>query len=199
MQATESPEVLPVGAAAAPWARRPTETSRMFSAFASYRNLPPTVRSLAKVAEELGVSSTYVERLSRQHRWVERATAFDDEQDVQRRGRLLAHREEAEKHYLRVSSTALEKISQRLEDLDPADIRVSDVPRLLSAILEIQQMLLPPPTETRQPGLMTATQIRLQLRAEDLLSTRQRDFPPSVSPRVEAWNQRRPPLARVTA
>ena len=188
MLTTESAHDLVTEVVAAPWERQPDETSRMFAAFGDYRDMHPTVRSLAKVAEGLGCSSTHVENLSRQHRWVERATAWDDEQDRQRRVRLLAHREAAEQHYIEISTTALEKIRSALDNLGPGDLKPHQIPRLLEAINEVHQRLFPKPIEMRQPGqVMTATEIRLRLRGERLLSTREHEPQQSGSPRIQSW------------
>jgi AraC-like DNA-binding protein len=63
------------------WDRQPTETSRQFAVFRVYRNANPLHRSLTKVAQQLGCSETYVQRLSTRHQWVARVEAFDAEQD----------------------------------------------------------------------------------------------------------------------
>ena len=188
MLATESAHDLVAETVAAPWERQPDETARMFAAFGDYRDMHPTVRSLAKVAERLGCSSTHVENLSRQHRWVERATAWADEKDRQRRVRLLAHCEAAEQSYIEISTAALEKIRSALDNLGPGDLKPREIPRLLEAVVRVQEMLFPAPTEMRQSGqVMTATEIRLLLREEKSLSTREHGPQPSVSPRLAAW------------
>ena len=168
-----------------PWERQANETSRQFASFQLYRDTHPTVRSLARVAEQLCQSTTYIERLSQQGEWVERVRRWDVARDRERQTRLLSRLEELEERHLQIADTTLKKISQRLENLDPKDIQVQHIPKLLSAIIEIQQMLFPPPAETRQPGqLMTATQIRLAIRAglfSDPVA------PPPSNPRLAAW------------
>ena len=84
-----------------------------------------------------------------------------------------------------IADAALTKISQRLDDLDPKDIRVADIPRLLEAVLRVQQHIVGEPTETRQPGqLMSATEIRLALKA-GLFSDPVEPEP--SNPRLAAW------------
>ena len=53
-----------------PWARQPNETSRQFAVFCAYRDLHPLERSLVEVGRKLGVTKTYVERLSARCDWV---------------------------------------------------------------------------------------------------------------------------------
>ena len=133
------------------------------------------------------MSVSFLERLSTQHHWVDRAAAWDQECDLQTRVRLSDQLEQMQRRHLQIADVALAKISKRLDDLDPKDIQVQHIPRLLSAIVEIQQMLFPAPTDMRQPGVITATQIRHLLRAEKSLSTREHEPQPSVSPRLAAW------------
>ena len=135
-----------------PWERQHAETSRQFASFQIYRDTRPTIRSLGRVAEELGCSSTYVERLSRLHSWVQRATDWDEERDRLRQARLLAHLEDIEKRHLQIADTALTKISQRLEDLDPKDIQVQHIPKLLEAIVRVQEIVFPETPQTPRVG-----------------------------------------------
>ena len=188
MLATEFPEVLPAEAAPAPWECQRHENTKQFWYFSEYRNLHPLRRSLVEVGRSSGVSVSFLERLSTQHHWVDRAAAWDQECDLQTRVRLSDQLEQMQRRHLQIADVALAKISKRLDDLDAKDIQVQHIPKLLSAIIEIQQMVFPPPAETRQPGqVMTATEIRLLLRAEESLSTREHEPQPSVSPRLKAW------------
>ena len=59
------------------WDRRPGEPPRAFTTFCTYRDLHPLGRSLAEVGRKLGISKTYLERLSVKFQWVERPAAFD--------------------------------------------------------------------------------------------------------------------------
>ena len=149
-------------AVAAPWERQANETSRQFSSFQLYRDMHPTIRSLAKVGEQLGQSSTYVERLSSRWRWVERARAWDDERDRERRVRLLNQQEEMEKQHLEIASTALSKINRRLQDLEPADIGPQHLPKLWEMAAHAQRMVFGESSE-----VLPAEQI---IRADELRS-----------------------------
>lgn len=67
----------------APWDRKPQEAPAAFEMFAHYRDQGPQ-RSLARVRQAFGKKPSYlrqIQRWSSTHRWVERATAWDDEQD----------------------------------------------------------------------------------------------------------------------
>lgn len=56
-----------------PWARRESETSPAYAAFRTYMD----TRSTGKTAEQLGKSTTLIERWCREHDWVARVLAYD--------------------------------------------------------------------------------------------------------------------------
>lgn len=56
-----------------PWARREQETSPAYGAFRVYMD----TRSTGKTAEQLGKSTTLIERWCRDHDWVARVLAYD--------------------------------------------------------------------------------------------------------------------------
>lgn len=66
------------------WDRREAESPEAFEAFRAYRDLG-VGRSIRKVAEQLDKSRQLVGRWSADHDWVERAGAWDLEQDRQQR------------------------------------------------------------------------------------------------------------------
>ena len=171
MQATEVPEVLPAEAAPAPWERQPNESAKGYWYFQQYSECHPLERSLARVGRESGVSTSFLERLSVQHGWVARAEAWELERDRQSRVRLTDRLEELQRRHLAIADTALKKISQRLEDLDPADIQVQHLPRLLEAVIRVQELLLPSPNQTpHPPRLLGATEFRFELKQLGMLS-----------------------------
>ena len=188
MLATEFPEVLPAEAAPELWERQHNESPKQFWYFSEYRSLHPLERSLAEVGRSSGVSVSFLERLSSRHRWVNRAAEWDLEQDKRRQVRLLSRMEAMEKRHLQIAETALTKISQRLEDLDPADVQVQHIPRLLEAVIRIQELLFPPPTETPQPGrLLGATEIRRELKRMGMLTAPAAPPAATIRPDLQAW------------
>lgn len=64
----------------APWECQEKETPKPYAAFCIYRDMGAQ-RSVRKVAEKLGKSETLISRWSSAHNWVERAAAWDSEQD----------------------------------------------------------------------------------------------------------------------
>lgn len=114
-----------------PWERQKGESSRALRAFAMYRDMGAERRSLRRLAEAMGVSLRLVSRWSRQHHWVERCAAWDDEVDRMAReeqARAIAemcrqHAEEAVRLRLAAFKSLMEQLEGfALEDLNPADL-----------------------------------------------------------------------------
>jgi hypothetical protein len=85
--------------------RQPGETDKTYQAFLTYRNLEPPFRSITRVVSELNKSRKLFGRWSSQWDWVERAAAWDEEQEI----RLLAARVESKKmdeEHLRIVRSA---------------------------------------------------------------------------------------------
>jgi hypothetical protein len=76
-----------------PWERLPGEGAKAFHAFTLYRDLGPNDRSREKVAQQLGKHVSLYGRWSATFDWVNRAEAWDDEQDRHKQKLALADRE----------------------------------------------------------------------------------------------------------
>lgn len=112
------------------WDRQPDETPRAYQAFVLYRDLPPETRSLntawrsAKPDAGDRAAGTWT-TWSTEHRWVERAAAYDEHVDSERlRARLVRIRQlEARRVDFELANQArLERRVARIEAvLDKAD------------------------------------------------------------------------------
>ena len=155
-----------------PWARQPNETSRQFAVFCAYRDLHPLERSLVEVGRKLGVTKTYVERLSARCDWVKRAGAFDDEQDRLTQSQRARRIEEMNVRHARIASTALRKVEERLEMLDADSMRPADVARLMEIAARQERVArggLPHEPLSCEPPVLRADEIRAALKAQGLL------------------------------
>ena len=134
---------------AAPWERQPGESPKAYRAFCIYRDMPPEFRSLRAVADRYyggAGGGTVTKRLrvpgqiqkwSIQWRWVERARAWDDEQDrIAREEHRRAIREMRERH-AREAVALQQKALERLRSLNPDDLSPRD---LLSFIVEAAKL-----------------------------------------------------------
>ena len=99
-----------------PWQRQKRESARAFEAFQAYRDMGPS-RSLAKVGEELGKSDTLIERWSSKYRWVERARAWDEEQDDNRRVKHSKGLEEMAERHIKLSLMLQNQVAQTLAEM----------------------------------------------------------------------------------
>jgi hypothetical protein len=90
-------DVLPPGRTSAAWDRQPSESARAYAAFERYLCMDPNERSLEQAARLSGKSTRHIERLSRDHDWVNRVAAFDVFQSQQVHDQLLRSKLELEK------------------------------------------------------------------------------------------------------
>lgn len=126
-----------------PWERQPKETPKPFEAFCIYRDMG-TERSLSKVAEKCNKSSSLIGRWSTDHNWVERAAAWDDEQE-------RVEREAAEKERLKsiksmrkrhaaIATAMLLKASQALQELPAEEVKASDISRMVDVASKLERI-----------------------------------------------------------
>jgi hypothetical protein len=119
-----------------PWERHPKETPKAFSAFISYRNLPPHKRSLTNaIRAQLGtVTSSNLrqwKQWSTQFGWVWRVSAYDDENDRISRAEHIQALKEMRTRHVKVAQALFQKGVARLKDLQPEDIDTDLMLRLL--------------------------------------------------------------------
>lgn len=123
----------------APYERQDGESKQSFEAFALYRDMG-LARSLAKVGEELGKSTTLMERWSSKYEWVERCKAYDQEMDriaileneQQRREMIREHAEVARK--------MLEKVKLAAEALKPETLTPNEMAKWLDIAVKVERL-----------------------------------------------------------
>jgi hypothetical protein len=91
---------------ATPWERLPGETAKAFHAFTVYRDLAPNDRSHPNAARELGKHVSLCARWSAMFDWVNRAAAWDDEQDRQKQKLALAELEKMKTRHVQQTRLA---------------------------------------------------------------------------------------------
>lgn len=155
------------------WERQPGEPPKAFATFCAYRNLHPLDRSLAVVGQKLGVSKSYLERLSAKFQWVDRAAAFDREQDRLDQARRVREVQAMNERHATIAASILQKIALYLEGMDATSLRPSEVARLLEVATRAERMgrgVPPDDPAVQQSGMaFNADEIRRQLKAEGLL------------------------------
>ena len=126
-----------------PWDRREFESSKAYEAFCTYRDMG-TQRSLSKVSEKLQKSETLMGRWSRTYDWVERAAAWDEEED--RIAREIARKEQAEeikkmrKRHADVATAMIMKAARALNRLKEEEIRPNDISRMMEVASKLERI-----------------------------------------------------------
>ncbi len=122
-----------------PWERQEKEGTRAFAAFTLYRDMGPQ-RSVRKVAQELDKSDTLIGRWSARHKWVERAAAWDAEQDrIHREEAQRAAREMAERH-AQIATAMMARAAQALRDTDPSKLNPAQLARWVETAAKLERL-----------------------------------------------------------
>lgn len=124
-----------------PWERQDGETSKQFEAFSIYRDMGDE-RTLAKVGEKLGKSDTLMSRWSSKNSWVERAAAWDDEQDRILRHEQLKDIKKMRKRHADVANSMIVAAAKGLKNImeHPEDIKPNDVARLVEVASKLERL-----------------------------------------------------------
>lgn len=121
-----------------PWERQEGESVPAFEAFQLYRDMG-VKRSAGRVAKECGKNRSLIERWCTRHGWVDRAAAWDREQDrLWRLEQAEARREVARKH-ARVGAAMLSKAVQRLQSIDPNKLTPTELERWMRTAAELER------------------------------------------------------------
>lgn len=124
-----------------PWDRQPDETARRYSQFRAYLDLGRT-RTLAESSRTLALSAAYVRNLAAAHRWRDRAAAYDRHGDLLADAAWLEERRQAARDDARTLAKAAAIVEAALDAIDPTDIRVPDLIRLLDVVMRHRRALL---------------------------------------------------------
>lgn len=164
------------------WEQQPDETSRAFAAFCMYRDMPPSIRSVRKVAQELGKSESLMRRRSARHRWIARASAFDGEQDRLRRAaardEMIRMAERQARAGQVMQGRGIKRIAA-LSDQDVGLLTALEAMRLVEAGIRIERTARGEPAPL-PPGRGSAP--TAQVRIIEIL----RNDPSRIGPVVEA-------------
>lgn len=121
------------------WDRQEGESAKNFEAFCIYRDLGPD-RSCPQVAEKLSKSVGLMARWCRLYDWVNRAAAWDAEQDRIARKEQLKEIVKMRKRHAQIAEKALEKASLALDYVDPKNISNADIARLMDTASKLERI-----------------------------------------------------------
>lgn len=126
-----------------PWERQPRETPKAFEAFCAYRDMG-TDRSCSKVAAVVGKSFSLMQQWSQKNGWVERAAAWDDEQDRLKRDADQKAQIEAikkmRKRHTEVAVKMIDMAEAAIDTILAGEIKPSDLPRIVDIATKLERI-----------------------------------------------------------
>lgn len=131
---------------AKPWERQDGETPKQFEAFVAYRDMGEE-RSLSAVAQQLNKSKQLLGRWSASNNWVDRCTAWDNEQDRLLRQEQIKDIKKMRKRHadtgtlmVAVAQKALQKmIDPKTKELKD-DITANEIARLVEVGSKLERL-----------------------------------------------------------
>ena len=151
-----------------PWERQDGETPKQFQAFVIYRDLGEE-RTLLKVSKELGKSKTLMDRWSSANSWVERAAAWDREQDRLARQEQIKDIKKMRKRHADTAKSmmalAVKGISKMIDPITKElreDLKPNDIARLVEVASKLERISMGDTSEVieeRQGEAINAVQI----------------------------------------
>lgn len=121
-----------------PWEQQENEGPMPFEAFQIYRDMGLS-RSLAKVGEKLGKSETLMSRWSSDHNWVERAKAWDGEQDRILRAEQIEDIKNMRKRHADIAVEMLNKAWEAVKHLPAEELNAVAISRLVEVASRLEQ------------------------------------------------------------
>jgi len=146
------------------WDRLPNESTKAYAAFCVYRDLG-TERSLEKAGQMLDKPRTrkWLGEWSAKYKWVERAKAYDDYvEKLKRKEKEKAIKEMAERQ-ARIAMAFQEKIIERLQSIDPAELTPTELARWFDVAAKIERLNRGEPTEIGKQEVMLPQIVEIEL------------------------------------
>ncbi len=128
-----------------PWHQQPGETSKAFAAFGAYRRLDPSERSISRVVSDLGKSRSTIGGWSSKWDWVERATAWDEEEDRRLGLSRIEAKKKMDEEHLRIVRTARNKAVKALAEVDLTGCSLSELRYWLDTFMHWERLILGEP------------------------------------------------------
>jgi hypothetical protein len=127
-----------------PWDRQEGEGARAFRAFTLYRDAPPELRSLTRVAQEWSASGpesslSRIKEWSRQHQWRARATAWDDELDRRKLETITLEAEALAKREADLVRAGLDRVAEGFDSAEMESVRFGELVRGLDTLVRLER------------------------------------------------------------
>ena len=126
------------------WEQQPHEPPRAFNAFTVYRDLGPKRTLREAFRQETGKESAQPDgtwtRWYTDWQWSLRARAWDRELDALGREAAVAETRRMGERHAELAMAAQSQLGARLEQMDPAELTVRDIPIWLKVTVEVERM-----------------------------------------------------------
>jgi len=134
------------------WERLPDESSKAYQAFCEYRDMGAD-RSIRKLAQARGkpTSTKWLCHWSAKHNWVERARAYDDYLEQEKRKEQEKAILEMVERHTKEAMALQQKALERLKSLDPNELSTRDVLNYLMEAMKLERLSRGEPTEIQAP------------------------------------------------
>lgn len=124
-----------------PWLQQPGESPKNYGYFTMYRELGVT-RNMQALTSATGRSVNYMRVLMTVNCWVDRAKAWDAEQERIFSAQMADKRKEAAKKHIRAADALIAKAMKRLEALDASKISPTVLVMMFSEAAKIHRLAL---------------------------------------------------------
>lgn len=121
------------------WERQPGEGIKPFEAFNTYM-LMGTERSLSKVANELNKSTTLMGKWSSQWKWVERAAAWDVEQEKLARKDQIEAIKKMRKRHATIATQMLAKVTKKMQKMSEDELTPQDMKAWVETASKLERL-----------------------------------------------------------
>lgn len=123
------------------WDQLERENSKNYGWFCAYRDLG-TNRTFREAAEVTGMSLRNIMYVKERYDWERRARAWDAYKDQERQKAEINEVRDAGKRHARIAMQALEVISERIQNLEPHEIKPGMIASLLDTAVRIERLAL---------------------------------------------------------
>lgn len=120
------------------WERQPGESRKAFEAFCIYRDQGAD-RSQRAVCEKLAKSRALISRWSAQYGWVDRAAAWDAEQDKILRRKQIQDIKRMRETHANLATAMLVKAARALQRIPDDEIRAQDICRMVEVAAHLER------------------------------------------------------------
>lgn len=128
------------------------ETPKQWEAFKKYRDMGLT-RNLRTVAKELNKSLALIGRWSSANDWVDRVAEYDRDMDKQEILESIKKRKEMVRRHAQVSKMFQNKILERMQRLNSAELSPGDLSRWFEMAVKIERLSMGEATEIQNGAL----------------------------------------------